>query len=266
MKINQKTILAVASDFDGTLIKEGENNPSALFYETLEKLLENKIPFIAASGRQYSNLRRLLGPFADRVSYIAENGCLVVHQGTVIHKSIFDRKIAMELIEDMKKQPGTEIMVSGEDTSYLVSDNAAFIDMLKNKIRHNTTLLQDYADIPEDILKISIYWKNGIPKEPEQWFHEKYDSRLKVANGGNGWLDFNAFDSGKGEALQILADHMGIPLTAIVAFGDNENDLSMLKKAGIGYAVASAKPHIKEKADSICESVEEVLLHALHSL
>ena len=265
MKIQQKTILAVASDFDGTLIKEGENNPPAIFYDTLGKLLDRNIPFIAASGRQYGNLRRLLGPFADRVSYIAENGCLVVHQGRIIYKSIFERSTAMELINDMKEQPGTEIMVSGENTSYLVSDNVEFIEMLKTKIRHNTTLLHDYADVPEDILKISIYWKEGIPKEPEQWFHKKYDSRLKVANGGNGWLDFNAFDSGKGEALQILAFAMQIPLSNIVAFGDNENDLTMLQKAGIGYAVASAKSYIKEHADYVCESVENVLLEALYN-
>ncbi len=265
MELQGHTIQAVASDFDGTLIKEGESNPTTLFFDTLEKLLARNIPFIAASGRQYGNLRRLLGPFADRVSYIAENGCLVVYRNKIIYKSIFDRTTAMELIDDMKKQPGTEIMVSGENTSYLVSDNTEFIDMLKNKIRHNTTLLKDYADVPEDILKVSIYWKEGIPKEPEQWFHQKYDSRLKVANGGNGWLDFNAFGSGKGEALQFLAETMQIPLSNIAAFGDNENDLTMLQNAGIGYAVASAKPHIKRCADFICESVEEVLLEALQN-
>ena len=127
MKLQQKTILAVASDFDGTLIKEGESNPPALFYNTLSKLLDQNIPFIAASGRQYGNLRRLLGPYADRVSYIAENGCLVVYQGRIIYKSIFERSTAMELINDMKTQPGTEIMVSGEKTSYLGSDNREFI-------------------------------------------------------------------------------------------------------------------------------------------
>lgn len=266
MKLQGQTILAVASDFDGTLIKEGESNPSALFFDTLEKLLARNIPFIAASGRQYGNLRRLLGPFADRVSYIAENGCLVVHRNKVIYKSIFERATAMELIDDMKKQPGTEIMVSGENTSYLVSDNTEFIEMLKNKIRHDTTLLKDYADISEDILKVSIFWKEGIPAEPEQWFHQKYDSRLKVANGGNGWLDFNAFGSGKGEALQVLAEAMNIPLSNVAAFGDNENDLTMLQKAGIGYAVVSASPHIKERAGFICKSVEEVLLEGLQGM
>ena len=67
MILNEQTILAVASDFDGTIIKEGETSPPALFYEVVEKLLGRGIPFIAASGRQYGNLRRLLGPLADKV-------------------------------------------------------------------------------------------------------------------------------------------------------------------------------------------------------
>lgn len=263
MILNDRTILAVASDFDGTIIKEGMTEPPARFYDMVEKLLSNNIPFIAASGRQYGNLRRLLGPHADKVSYISENGCLVVHNGNVIHKSIFDRTLAMELIADMQKHQDGEIMVSGENTSYLVTDNTKYIDMLKNRVKHNVTLLECFEDIPEDILKISIYWETGIPTEPEKWFHDKYDSLLKVVNGGNGWLDFNALDSGKGEALQVLANYMNIPIVNIVAFGDNENDLTMLKKAGIGYAVASSKPHIRQQADYVCEYVEDIILDAI---
>lgn len=265
MILNNKSILAVASDFDGTIIKEGMTEPPALFYEVVEKLLKEKIPFIAASGRQYGNLRHLLGDFADMVSYIAENGCLVVYKGEIIHKSIIERALAMELIADLQAEPDTEIMVSGENTSYLVTKNSEYIDMLKYRVKHNVTLLESFTDIPEDIIKISLYWKTGIPAEPERQFHQKYDSVLSVVNGGNGWLDFNAQGTGKGEALQILANHLNIPIANIVAFGDNENDITMIKKAGIGYAVSSAKPHIRTLADAVCDNVEQVLLDALQN-
>lgn len=263
MQLHNKEILAIASDFDGTIIKPGETNPPALFFEAVEQLFAKKIPFIAASGRQYANLRRILSPIADKIDYIAENGCLVVHQGKVIHKSAIDRSLAMELISDMKMQPGTEIMISGENIGYTVTDNEEFLSMLRNKIQYNLTVINDYEEIPEDIIKMSIYWKTGIPGGPEKWFHEKYDGRLQVANGGNGWLDFNALGTGKGEALTVLAQHRNIPIEKIAAFGDNENDISMLKEAGISYAVTSAYPHVKSVADYVCDSVEEVLLDAL---
>lgn len=256
-------IVAVASDFDGTILKDNTQLPPPRFFEAVHELFKQNIPFIAASGRQYANLRHLLSPIADQISYIAENGCLVVHQGKVVHKRTIDRSLAMELIRDMLSQPGGELLISGENTGYTVTSNQEFITLLLEKIHYRMTLLTDYEQIPEDILKMSIYWKEGIPPLPEKWFHEKYDSLLQVADGGNGWLDFNPLGSGKGQALEVLAEHMQIPISQIAAFGDNENDLSMLQKAGIGYAVSSARPHIKAMADAVCDSVEETLLEAL---
>ena len=67
MILHGQNILAVASDFDGTIIKEGMSAPPSVFFEVVEKLLAQNIPFIAASGRQYANLRRMLHPVADRI-------------------------------------------------------------------------------------------------------------------------------------------------------------------------------------------------------
>lgn len=265
MILHDKKILAVASDFDGTIIKEGMTSPPDSFFQVVENLLDQGIPFIAASGRQYANLRRMLHPIADRIQYIAENGCLVLYQGRIVHKSPIAHSLATELLEDMKKYSGAEILVSGENTSYIVTKNMEYMDKLENYYHNNVTLLQDFSQIPEDMIKLSIYWKEGIPAGPKKAFHEKYDSRLHVADGGNGWLDFNALGTGKGEALRVLAGHMGIPTSQIVVFGDNENDLTMLKEAGLSYAVASARPPIQAVADYVCDNVEDVLKEALNA-
>lgn len=266
MILNGIKISAVASDFDGTIIKEGMTAPPDSFFRVVEDLLEHGIPFIAASGRQYANLRRILHPVADRIQYIAENGCLVLYRGKVVHKSPLSHSLAMELLEDMKKYPDAEILVSGENTSYIVTENAEYIDKLENYYHNNVTILRDFSEIPEDVIKMSIYWKEGIPAGPERDFHEKYDSFLHVADGGNGWLDFNAPGTGKGEALRVLAGYMGIPVSQIVAFGDNENDITMLKEAGLSYVVASARPPIQAIADFVCDNVEDVLKEALNRL
>ena len=44
----------------------------------------------------------------------------------------------------------------------------------------------------------------------------------------------------KGYYLKILAEHLGIDRSEIIAFGDGQNDVSMLQYAGIGYAMANA--------------------------
>ena len=259
MYLHNKKISVVVSDFDGTIIKPGMLTPPARFFKNVEKLIAKGIPFIAASGRQYANLRRILSPIADKIDFIAENGCLVIHNDKIIHKSIIPWEIEKELLTDLQKHPEGEIAVSGADTLYLCTKNTWFIDLMQNKVKNNVTVADSFDSIEDDIIKTSILWTTGIPEEPEKWFHEKYDLKLSVANGGNGWLDFNPLNSSKGAALRVLSECIGIPTSEMIAFGDNENDIAMLKEAGISYAVSTALPHVKEVCDYICENVEDIM-------
>ena len=47
------------------------------------------------------------------------------------------------------------------------------------------------------------------------------------------------------------ANYEGIPLEQIIAFGDNYNDLSMLKMAGLGVAMGNADEEIKQQVDRV---------------
>lgn len=266
MHFHDTKISLVVSDFDGTIIKPGMFAPTERFFQNVEQLISNDIPFVAASGRQYANLRRILSPIADKIDFIAENGCLVFHKNELIYKSVIPRDIQKELLEDLLSHKEAYITVSGADTMYILGNNEWFVDMLKNKVKNNITIVNDFDHIDDDIIKISIHWTDGIPKEPEAWFHNKYDSRLSVANGGNGWLDFNPLGSSKGTALRVLSERIGIPTSEMIAFGDNENDIAMLKEVGISYAVDSALPHVKEVCDYVCEDVNDVLEEMLEKM
>ena len=55
----------------------------------------------------------------------------------------------------------------------------------------------------------------------------------------------------------LLKTHFDIPISDAVAFGDNYNDITMLKAVGTGVAVANAKPEVKDIADVITLSGKE---------
>ncbi|HOT90247.1 MAG TPA: Cof-type HAD-IIB family hydrolase [Anaerolineae bacterium] len=61
----------------------------------------------------------------------------------------------------------------------------------------------------------------------------------------------------KGSALAWLAQHYGIPREAVLAAGDQENDISMIRWAGVGVAMGNATPPVKQVADWIAPSVTE---------
>jgi hydroxymethylpyrimidine pyrophosphatase-like HAD family hydrolase len=61
----------------------------------------------------------------------------------------------------------------------------------------------------------------------------------------------------KGTGVLRLAEYFGIPQEAILAVGNDENDVPMLKAAGVGVAVANANPDIFAYADWIAPEVGE---------
>lgn len=262
MRIDNRKIAAVVSDFDGTLLAHGQPALEEGFFDLMEELFKREILFVAASGRQYANLRKVMAPVADRIGYIAENGALVAWGAEILQKSTVDRELGMALIADMQAQPHSEILVSGAGTSYIVPNSREYADALEG-LGNVVTELEDFADVGEGMLKISIFYPEGIPQEAERRLREKYGDRLLVVRSGNGWLDFMPKESGKGTGLRLLMEKLGIPLEQVVAFGDSENDISMLQEAGIAYAMEKAEAAVLTAADHVCGSVPEVLRSSL---
>ncbi len=61
----------------------------------------------------------------------------------------------------------------------------------------------------------------------------------------------------KGTALQAMAMRLGVPREAIVAVGDNLNDLAMIEYAGLGVAMGNAPEALRSRADAVAPSNDE---------
>ena len=70
-------------------------------------------------------------------------------------------------------------------------------------------------------------------------------------------LEFNAASAHKGRALERFAEHFGWTLDNCMAFGDGLNDLSMVKMAGTGVAMANAAPEVLAAADYVTLSNDD---------
>lgn len=80
---------------------------------------------------------------------------------------------------------------------------------------------------------------------------------LKTTRWHPHFLDVIPPTGGKDRGLDAILDHFGIPLEESMAFGDGENDLSMLVHAGIGVAMGTASDEVKAQADYAAPSVDE---------
>jgi len=81
------------------------------------------------------------------------------------------------------------------------------------------------------------------------------------------YLEIIPVEASKGAALARLAAHLGVPIERVVAAGDQENDLEMLRAAGVGVAMAHAPEPVRRAADRVAPvAAEGGLLRALGEL
>ena len=70
-------------------------------------------------------------------------------------------------------------------------------------------------------------------------------------------MEISPLNDNKGEALKYLSRYFDISLENTVAVGDNLNDMSMIKAAGIGVAVGNAVDALKKAADFVSVTNDE---------
>ena len=63
------------------------------------------------------------------------------------------------------------------------------------------------------------------------------------------WYKFSSSTATKEHSIKVLSEKIQIPLEQIIAFGDDFNDIGMLKLCGTGVAMKNAIPQVKEVAD-----------------
>ncbi len=249
-------IKLVASDIDGTLLPEGTDKINPEIFEIIRALKEKGIMFAAASGRQYASMRYVFEPVADDIIFIAENGSNVMCRGQNMSSSFIDREVAEELLWCMRAQENTDILLCTPEIMYLETKNPGFQAFMEEGYHNRVERVEDLLPYCSRTNKMSIYRESGIDELGAQ-LKEKFGSRLNVTIAGFVWVDFMNFSVDKGSALREIQRIMNISVEETMAFGDNCNDIELLRQAGESYAVANAHPQLKEAAKHIAPSQEE---------
>ena len=98
----------------------------------------------------------------------------------------------------------------------------------------------------------------GDPVLQEKLTKELMDmGGLKIVHGASYNIELNTPTGNKGHALRAFADMKGISIEEVMAFGDSENDLTMLAAAGTGVAMGNALPELKAAADMLTLTNDE---------
>ncbi|WP_290033634.1 Cof-type HAD-IIB family hydrolase [Ligilactobacillus cholophilus] len=270
-------IQIIASDMDGTLLN-GEMTVSSFNANAIKAAQEKGVHFIVSSGRSYYEVKPLLDKFGIKCPMISINGGLILDEnGNTIESTPIPKELASQIMTTLKKahlyfEVVTKDGVCSDDKSKRIENFAELLASIQPDTPFklavslasarmelvNIQYVDDYQEILSDvhnpIYKIVAFSQDG-PKVLDP-LREKFDANpeLVVTSSGERNIEINHANATKGIALQKYADSLNIPLDNVMAIGDNNNDVPMLKVAGVSYAMGNGTDEVKKIANHIADT------------
>ncbi|MDD4851456.1 MAG: HAD family hydrolase [Gemmiger sp.] len=242
--MQENKIKIVASDLDGTLLQYGKKKIEGEIFAQIRALAAHGIRFCPASGRQYTSLRALFAPVAEDCIFLCENGGVIYQNEQVLAKTPMPRALAEEIAWDFwQGSDGRgEVMLSGENCAYLMTRGSAMLERIRF-IGNRYQIIEDPATIPEEIVKVSVYLREGVDPYVARFVPKWQQANAAVA--GPYWIDTTM--ANKGTGIEGICRALGIGPENVMAFGDNYNDVAMLDKVGCAYIMESAAPALRQR-------------------
>ena len=249
-------IRMVCSDLDGTLLQYGRITLEPEIYALIRELAGRGILFCPASGRQYTSLRALFAPVADCCAFLCENGGVLYRDEACIGKTPMPRDMAEAIARDMwtRSDGQGEVMLSGQNCAYLMERGLGMLHRIQ-EIGNRYQIIRDPSEVPEDIVKVSVYLHEGVEKYADRFVPRWQQANCAVA--GPYWIDTTL--ANKGTGVQALCRVLGVDPGEVMAFGDNYNDTAMLDLVGTPYIMDGAAAPLRQRYPSHTPRPEPVL-------
>ena len=264
----------IALDLDGTLLNSNkELTPGNL--AALEKAAAAGYAIVPTTGRFYGGMPQVIRELPFVRYAITINGAEVadLSTGQVIYKAEIPREQAVEIMRFLDGFPLIYDCFQA-NAAYMTAAQKAHIEIMASSPHYQKMLHELRQSVPElkaflaerdmDVQKIQFFTNQpqlrlALMERLPHVFSDILVSSSVVDN-----VEINEKSAHKGAALLALARHLGIPRENTLAFGDGLNDLTMLRDAGIGIAMANACDEAKKIADHITLSCDaDGVAHAI---
>ena len=247
------------TDLDGTLLTT-DKKVSPKTKEALKAFIEAGNKFAICTGRDINSslaVYNSLGLDLKGSFVVAYNGGQIIdvdRNETVFREGIPISRVR-ELL-DMAKEYGLHVHTYNDHFILTESYNEC-VEFYRRVIKTPLIVAEDimpYVDVPPcKIICIELH-----DHEKQDRFRravlEKYSDMLDSMYSNDYYLELIPRNSGKGNALIRLRDMLGIDEKNVIAAGDGENDISMIKAAGVGVAMINAPENVQQAADIVTKT------------
>lgn len=251
------------TDLDGTLLKNNATI-SDFTVNTLNSLIENGVLFTYATARSFSSAAPLVKQLNLELPAVTFNGVFVINPQTGEHliENVFTKKslkIAEKFLRENNLAPLVYSYINGEERVSFLGEKIdrvkSYIDSRKGDKRLRTA--KNYDELFEG----NVFYLTVLNAENT----ELLDNFFTAENGfaHNFQIDtyddttwYEIYDKNAGKAAAVRQVKTLLNADKMVCFGDNKNDIEMLKAADLGVAVGNSFDELKEIADITIEENE----------
>ena len=263
----------IALDLDGTLTNS-QKELSPRTFSALQRAQEQGVTVVLASGRPTYGI----APLADQLGLDQRGGYVLSFNGgrivdwrtkEVIFEQVLDPALHQRVYAFAQREglpivtyTKGEILCNSEPDHYIALE--AGINHLP--VRHAPDFLATVAALPHGVPKFLM---GGDPERLvplEEEMKAALGAEMEICRSAPFFLELMPRGVDKALSLERLLAHLGLSREESIACGDGGNDLTMIRFAGLGVAMANAEDYVRNEADHITlsndeDGVAEVLEH-----
>ena len=250
----------IACDLDETLISR-DRSISKENIEAIQRAKQAGIRFVPATGRGYNSVRNELKTLG---LYDLENEYVISYNGGAITENKDERVLHFQGITFKEAQ---DLYIRGLSYDHIcihiyTPDQVWVRNFYPEEVEYlacRQPCTEIFGDDIEFLKEKEIV--KAIYMNTDYDYLRKIQSQitdltmdLDVSFSSNRYMEFNRKGVSKGKGLHKLADLLGVDIRDTIAIGDNYNDLSMIKQAGLGVGVANTVEAMKKECDYITKA------------
>lgn len=258
----------ICIDMDGTLLNN-KHEVTDENKEAIKKASQMGIKIAITTGRIFCSAKHYSDIIGISTPIIASNGAYIREKDRdeVIYSNTIPNDLVIEIYNIIHKH-GLKLSFNTCNTlisSYEIPENHAYRVMNKVVPDDNKVTFVVYKSIDDILPKYENQILKGIVIEKDntealfkakEELKEKFGDKLHVVSSDLYNIEIMLDTSTKGNAVKTLAEKFGFTSDEVICIGDSENDISMLKYAGMGVAMGNALDIVKEIADYVTEDNE----------
>lgn len=268
------SIKLLAFDLDGTLLKTDRTVDPAV-NESIQKAMDAGIHVALASGRDKNGCQFVIDTLnldaPHRQNYLALVNGQIIYD---FQKKEYDLDDVLDANDGLRIQAVCAkynvegIFCCGYDFYSYLSRTSRMIKNVRQALKGKpadyglatNSDKRNFIDLDlkpyifsQDINKVCLVKSGSFFKDNiEEMRKDLSDYQLLLV--GPEWMEIMPKGVSKASALEKIAAKIGCTMDEVMAFGDAENDLEMIQKAGIGVAMGNAMDNLKEQANLVTDT------------